>query len=339
MRHRFVLLLGCLVLLTSGCLRGQVDLEVKRDGSGELRILEAVDESTLALIDTEDQGATLLVPRDLPPGMTAEPYRNAGFVGTELRARFEDLDQLAERMEDFDGVLADMADAAEGSLGDTGARLSLDQFAVARTPTGWYFEAAAMLPATAELPPATRAAADGLHVKVSVQLPGQALQHNADRVDGGRFAWNLTVGDRRQRLVAETTTVGGSRPPWGLLSLGLGLVAVAGAFGWIMLDERRRPSRRPILSSAGDGPRGAGGDGLEPWPATPPETASPGWASRDLPPPDGGAGATPVPVDPTAPPAAWPVDPPPGPPQGYPPVTGPAPPGAPPARPPDLPHR
>jgi hypothetical protein len=343
-RRRFALLLAFVVVLASGCLRGEVDLEVEGDGSGELRVLEAVDESALARLDVESPGDVVLVPSDLPEGVTARPYRRGGFVGTELRTDFADLTQLSERVAVLGDVLAGLADAGDtGSSRLGGFQPALDDLTVARTPTGWYFEAGAVLPDRAELPSAAGASSARLQVKVTVKLPGRAVAHNADRVDGGRFAWNLAPGDQRERLVAETTTLGGTQTPWGLLALGLGLVAVAGAMGWFLLDDRRRPETSP---GPGDTARASGG-----WPSGPPREHGRRPSPRDLTGPAGspagpagaatGPDVTPPPRD--APPAAWPTVPPPGPPvvPGPSPTPGASPPGpaAPPARPVDLPPR
>ncbi|MPY93744.1 MAG: hypothetical protein GEV08_12000 [Acidimicrobiia bacterium] len=378
MRRRLLVLLACVVVLASGCLRAEVDLEVRGDGSGELRVLEAVDESALARLDVESPGDVVLVPTDLPAGVSAKPYRRGGFVGTELRTGFDDLTELAVRVAEVGDVLAGLVDASDPDRSRQGGLYpSLDQFTVGRTTTGWYFESAAVLPAIADLPAAGGAPGVRLEVQVTVELPGRAVSHNADRADGGRFAWNLSPGDGRDRLVAETTTVGQDGVPWGLLALGLGLVALAGGVGWFLLDDRRRPGTNgkvevPIDPAGSPGAGlvrgpgaglvrgpGAGHEGAGGWPARPP--VGYGWS---LPAPGGHAGAPPVapgapgaapgPPGPPgappgaaddAPPAVWPSAPPASPPVlagpgvEAAPEAGPRPPrpGSPPPRPPDLP--
>lgn len=341
MRRRLALLLALAVVLTTGCLRAEVDLEVRGDGSGELRLLEAVDEATLARLDLDTPGDVVLVPTDLPEGVTAEPYRRAGFVGTELRSDFDDLSELADRVAEISDVFAGRADAAApGAAPASGLYGALDDFTVARTPAGWYFEAGADLPSPAELSTGRgRQSRSRLLVQVTVRLPGRAVAHNADRVDGGRFAWNLSPGDHRSRLVAETTTAGGTEPPWGLLGLGLGLVAVAGGVGWFLLDDRRRPAPVGAHRAGHAAPGPATGPA---WPTGPPTGAARHGALGPHPAPGPGPSAAGGPRPPGTAPPDWPTTPPPAPPAPTPPGPGPQSgghpsPQHPPARPPDLP--
>lgn len=323
-----------LLLLATGCFRVDLAIEVHDDGSGTISAIQAVDtaeaQALLGQVRVPD-----LTPRGVSPRVKVTSYSNGAERGFRLDASFENSDGLQDR-------LVDVREALGSSVSAVGIDGGINSLEVTRLPaSGWRFElvredlvvgAARLLPNFDELGRMGRGVFDKVTVQVSVRLPGRAFNHNADRVENGRFIWTLTLNDERDVLFAQTIPAatasgkGGNSPwPWIVLAIGVSAVLAIG-IGLAWNQRRTRPQRQPRRQPGRDGrppiPERTqqpeqGAQRREPiggWPTTPPL----GVAS----PPHG------IPAQPSG----WPTEPPgrTGDSVGF---TG----GLPPPRPPDLP--
>jgi len=228
-RRLLVLLVAALVLLTTGCIKVDVAIDVNDDGSGAIRTVQAVDVDALAQSGVGGFQPGDLVPDggNLPGHVTASRYRQDGFEGVELRADFADLDELDSRLQDmadafiatFEAGGAEPSTGAEPPPGD-----SLAGFRIGRTVDGWTFLGEGV---ASELgSPDIRALAGGADLRLEVRLPGRPVpgHSNADEVDGNTFVWRLGLGDTRDELFAETgpgsPDASAGRWLWGALMVG-----------------------------------------------------------------------------------------------------------------------
>ena len=201
-----LLMLSLAALLMTGCIRQELSITVAADGSGSLTQLltisdafsETTDESPAGIFDDGifDDG-------DVPPGITMEEVSEDGFSGFRVSVPFGSPSELL---------------ALVGSLTDTGQGPSTD-FVLEETDSGWYvnllfgpFED----PAAAAAPPSGEAAAlleailADAWFRVRLDLPGDLVEHNADRIEDGTLVWDLELTSAEpQRLFART--VGGQR--------------------------------------------------------------------------------------------------------------------------------
>ena len=71
-----------------------------------------------------------------------------------------------------------------------------------------------------------------------MQLPGEAIEHNADEVDGSRFTWNLDPMQPSQSMMARTgPDAGGTSAVVVVAAVLLVAAAAAGGF-WLMRRGR-----------------------------------------------------------------------------------------------------
>src|SRR6476661_174486 len=141
-RRLLVLLVAALVVLTTGCIKVDVAIDVNDDGSGAIRTVQAVDVDALAQSGVPGFEPGDLVPDrgNLPDQVTASRYREDGYEGVELRAEFSDLDELDSRLQDIADAFVATFEAGGGGPpagsepppGD-----SLAGFRIGRTVDGW----------------------------------------------------------------------------------------------------------------------------------------------------------------------------------------------------------
>lgn len=234
--RRLVLLFAALSVALAGCVRIEVAIRVGEDGGGEVSTLLAFGESLLPFpegfdpLDPFAQAAGA-------DGADVEGYREDGFVGGRVTSR-------------FDAPASDPVRA--GDLGLPG------DFDLRREPGGWRFEAAvpplreaggaagagAALSGLGDFGDLLGVAAASGWYRVTLELPGEPADHNADRMEGGALVWelDLAAGEPR-RLFARTRTGGGAGR-----GAAVGIVIAAAALAALvaaLAAARRRRARAP----------------------------------------------------------------------------------------------
>ncbi len=224
LRAGLLLTLGALVL--TGCLRVQLTFTVHDDGSGVVSTLFAVEETLLALTG-ESADDILGDAGDLPAGAVVEVYEEDGFVGRFVTVSVPDMTRAAEFMGGVDAA----ADSA-------------DELSFVREGEGWRFTMA--IPSGEELAgdggemDLAGALGDDAFFRVRVALPGEVVEHNADRVEGGVLVWEIDWTSNEPRMLSAVSQPGsGGGMDFGLAVV-LGGVAVLAAFGFFAF--RSRPS-------------------------------------------------------------------------------------------------
>lgn len=313
---RLVLLLVATALAATGCLDPDVELRVDGDGSGVVVAELLLDPGAAAVLRDVDVAALLQDQVERAGDVEFERITRSGLQGFRLEVPFEDY-------RDLQSVLV-------GGVDVSGVRIQLfSSFDLQRSDTdgGWTLEAM-LLPfgeilgsaSGPDLPPgvndlfaAAGAEVAGTDLSLSVALPGEVVDSNADSVDGGAATWQLERfgGSRSLRMrtkPAEFPT------PLHLLLGGAGLAVLVGVmlslWGASAAARARNSSRRRRGR-----PQRRGGSGEPPPPQRSPWAPPPG---ASLPP------LLPHPAPPPAPPLAAPEPPP------APPPAPPVPPSAPP---------
>jgi hypothetical protein len=234
---------AALAVLTTGCFRIDMRVDVNDDGSGVVQVETAVQPDKLdafggLLGDFGDPGneaaeapsreelcADFLDDQDIPPEADIETFDDGDFCGARYTQTF----------------VPDTLGAALGADGD---------FVLERDGDGWRFEAVTTDDQEANDPEFLalfESVLEDAEFVLRVRLPGRQVEHNADRIDpDGALVWDLDIFDPPDRLFARTvpgepiTGSGeGSSSTVGLVALGVvaGLVVVVGAY---LLGRRSR---------------------------------------------------------------------------------------------------
>ena len=189
-------LLGCaaIALLLAGCFKVNMDLEVAADNTVSGTAIIAVDESLLQLTGQNvDALFADMDLSDLPPGSTAEEYREDGFVGQEIT--FADMP-----LDAFTGN-----NALSGS--GTGEELNIvregDEFRV----TGGFDMSGEEFTST-EIPEQFM---DSFEFRISITFPGEVKSATGD-IDGNTVTWEPTFGENT-RVEAVASAIPSSSSP------------------------------------------------------------------------------------------------------------------------------
>jgi hypothetical protein len=234
---------------------------------------------------------------ELPEGLQVEPYRDGDFCGVKFTAEFSDVDELQEM---FDEISAETESQGFGSL----ASLTIEQ-----DGDGWFFEATPSATSGESTGTDTEMFEDfmeGASNVVRIKLPGEQVEHNADRIDDdGTMIWNLDVFGDTRTLTARTepgdpitdevftdageevsadiggatggsSDDGGSSTIWIILGI---LVVAAAVVGFILWKRKSGSSPTPAIAGAGPGAAGAMG-----FPGSPPMHDAPSAGSSLAPP-------------------------------------------------------
>ena len=132
----------------------------------------------------------------------------------------------------------------------------LGDFDLRRTGEGWRFEATVApfaaargrrglsWPRRRDLRPSVRG---GVVPRFKVELPGEVIEHNADRIDGDTLVWELgfaATEPRRLLAVTRTEDGGGGFPLVALV--GVTALVVAGTAAGVWFVSRNRPAANGV---------------------------------------------------------------------------------------------
>lgn len=355
------LLVGLVVALSvmgTGCLRGEVGLEVAGDGSGTVRAEVLFDPPVWELVRQVDVSALLDSQLDGSGGVEVEEVSRDGRDGYRIEVPFDDTKSLVDALNggiDVGGNRIQLfrsfeltRDDVEGSWTMVAEVLSPKEFLDQLRALG--------LPGLDAVVDAGEGLAAG-DLELSVTLPGKVAESNANRVDGGTATWPLDEFRFPARLTMTTEPATFPTPLQAAIAaaalvvvVGVGLAMLGGRAAARSGRPRGRRRRRkelavPVTSGWGESTEPAAQVPVGPVPKV-------GERGVSLPPmaplPDGpnsvpGAPASPVPPVPPVPagaPVAPPTPPPvpPVPPVPSTPVVPPVPPVAPPTPPPVPPR-
>lgn len=261
--------LTALMLLMAGCIRFEGNITINDDGSGEVRLLRALNLDAFgeeaALFGTDEFCSEFSAENEdlsvFPAGAVANDYSEDGFCGTEVTYSL--------------AASTDHSASIQGVFEDGGARLF-------QQGENWIFESNLD---TSELTNDS----EGLisddefnellgdaSLKFIIDLPGRAIdgQNNATKVGAdGVFEWDIDLLNPPPRLFAQTEPGSGGGDGGGGIGLILIIVAVvllAAAAAWWFLTQRNKGD------SGGTPPLGAVGSTP---PAASPPVAAPGAAA------------------------------------------------------------
>jgi hypothetical protein len=289
-------------LVTAGCFRLDVAVEVRPDGSGTAREIFAVDRRRTLEVMPDREGLVDAIPRadrieNLPTWARATPYRQDGFEGVAIDLDFPTPELLGPRLKVLNSAIT-----------DTVASPATSDVVLEREGLGWRFTARqsqlSLRPDEArgsEIRDALYATAE---IRLTLELPGRIVDHNADQVEGNRLTWTISrdVEDSELFAVSAPLEAGGGNERGRLIAWAIAFASVGGVLVGTALVLYRRPSTAG--PAGGPGPR----PGAAPSPSAPGREApaATGRAPRAAPPADWPS------TPPPAPPMAPPEEPPPG---------------------------
>ena len=269
-----VLLMVAVAVLAAGCVKVIAQFDVADDGSGSVQYDIQVDRDGLeqmadfggdilgAIVGldegTGDLGLGVICEEllaevsnslvgqpgsDTPAGVSVESTTDAGACSAGVRAVWD-------------------AAAADAFLADLNSDESIT---LRRLPEGgWRFESLVEAGSDASADPEDLDLGEGLGilegidlsmleilgleppgVQLSVTLPGEAVEHNADSVSGSTFRWDFSLTDGDASIFAETKPKGSSNVVWIIVAV-VAVVVVAAAV-WIgVAASRRRGDGQPM---------------------------------------------------------------------------------------------
>lgn len=255
--RRILPLLLMLALVASACkIRFDTSIAINADESGTFAIEMSVDEEFRQLgEDTGDGFDPSAGLEDVPPGWSAEPFVDGEFEGVRISTDFSSLDDLNARVSDLAETGSDATATGDifGQLSVTstgsGFEFRTDGLALGEDFTGGEDSGFEGLDPTSFF--------DSLfEIRLIVTLPGTPADHNADRVDGSTFIWNIGLDDEGQEFFASTTSGGSGLNP----ALVIVILLVVAAVGWMVLSRRQQVETASTSESAGDAADNVEGD-------------------------------------------------------------------------------
>jgi hypothetical protein len=289
-----VLAFGALVILLSGCIKIDMDLEVRSDdtvsGSAVIGFSKQLLELTGGSLE-DALGEDTLVPSDVE-GVEVEPYEDDEFAGQRIRFDAVPLEEFNQQ---------DDADALTiVREGDTFRVMGVLDLSSGEEETEIPFDAGQFF--------------EDADVRISLAFPGDVIEANGE-VDGNRVTWTPEVGERTELRAVASAVGGGTGGGSSVLWIVLALVAVAVIAGAIVMSNRRKaPAEGPADDGGFSSSVAATADdaAVPAEPADTVEPAAPGGTAppvtptmaRDVPPPPTPASDPGPPHDPASPPTA-----------------------------------
>lgn len=285
-------MVAALVVLLTGCLKLDMQLNVQADDTVDGSVVFAVNKDVLALTGGSfsdligDQGVPL--PSDIE-GVTTEDYDDGEFVGqkytfegvaiSEFNSDPSDPDGLRITHEGNTFVVEGALDLSQGLGGLSGA-----------TGATGPFDPQQMM--------------GSAQLRIAITFPGEVTEANG-QVDGNTVTWEPKFGER-QELQATASAIASGGDNWTLVFILLGVAVVAIIAAIIVLVNRRK--KAAAAPTVGEAPpmEMPGAEATNPMaPSAPamPETAPPAPAMPET-----------APTPPEAPPMASEPAPPPAPP-------------------------
>ncbi len=194
--------LAMLSLLTLASCKAEVNVVVDEDGEGEIELIAAINDTILSMaqLGGDDPLGDLL---DAPSeqletegleGASIEPYSEAGYSGVRIRADFDPYNPALTNLSEGDSILGELAET-----------VGIGRFIFTRTENddGWIVE----LDQTTD-PSITEGLDDlggfagdlpidlgnlELPFILSIELPGEYVQHNANREVDGVLIWDANL--------------------------------------------------------------------------------------------------------------------------------------------------
>ncbi|MDH3306636.1 MAG: hypothetical protein OEO77_03845 [Acidimicrobiia bacterium] len=232
-RIRLLFLLALVVFTITSCkVKVAQETFVLDDGSGEVVVVVMLDEELRELVGFVDAESTFALAGGVPEGFSVANVIDGEFQGARAVRTFADLDEFAD-------VIADITASS-----DLVEALSLE-----RQGNQYRYEATIGniqdVAAAANLPGVTAETFDEFfEIRLSLLLPGDLADHNADEVSpAGSLAWFIH-GDDSGRVLTATSRVTSPLVPWALGLAGL-LVLVGGGVAWWRMRRSSGPEALP----------------------------------------------------------------------------------------------
>lgn len=197
----FAILFSAAILISLTACKAEVNLSVDEDGNGKVEIIGAVSDAILSLarLSGEDPFEDLF---DLPEeelggdgleGTSIETYRQEGYTGIRISTDFDPYDPAISALTND-----------TSNLGNITESLGLDSFQFTRTSddNGWIVELKLTTDESLsddfdDLVGDIPFDADTLYLPFvfSLQMPGEYVDHNADREVNGILIWDANLLD------------------------------------------------------------------------------------------------------------------------------------------------
>lgn len=213
------------------------------DGSGRVVLDVLLDEELRNLTGFDDAASAFDVAGGMPEGFEVEDLVEGDFAGARATSAFDDIDGLNTILEDAaggSGVAEDLSATREGNeyrysgtVGDLGA--AVDSAGIGGLTTATFDQF--------------------FVVSVSVRLPGEVIDHNADEVlEDGTLVWNLGIDDSGSTIQATSRVA----TDWAPIAIGAIVVAAVLGAAAVWFLRRKRVSGDVEESSLGnEGPVGS----------------------------------------------------------------------------------
>ncbi len=221
MKHLAIALLMVFTLMLTGCVRLNVELTIKDDGTADVSMLYAV------MSDIADEGTELSEEEKneiLAEGGEYASYNEDGYVGYTITMKDLPVENLG----------------SESGLGEVSNDMNITQ-----TEDGYRFESTLFGGDNAEDVQSAIAYLDtyGGYMKFTLHLPEPAKSSNATSVedDGKTLIWDVAAMDDTGTLYAEfNLPKSGSKSGFNAMFIIIGLVAVAAIVAIIILATKKK---------------------------------------------------------------------------------------------------
>ena len=225
-----------LALLCSGCELGlSVDIDVNRNGAGQVAVALQADAELLELAEEADAdplGDLVAGAKALEGWRVDDATDDAGARTVTLSSEFADAAEFDALMGELSAALA--ADEVE-LLEPFTLTVTDDRVAVAGGASARPRAAVREYGMTRREAVRLVKRADAFRYEVGLTLPGEVLSSTADGAEGHEQRWVVAPGER-VGIAAESTRPG---PPWVRAVLGaVGGAAAAGAVLWLIARRR-----------------------------------------------------------------------------------------------------
>ena len=228
-RRKFgwALLLALAAVAMAGCFRVELAFLLNDDGSGVVQYTFAISEEVVGLIDIEEE--ITVEEEALPPGAQSREYTEDGYTGFVVTMPFTDYAEFRPVLDQWhreEEIGVDVPDIGQDEHGD------------------WRFTMFLPPPLESDVPEELRIPEEVLAeawLRVRATLPGDLVDHNADRIVGGEMVWEMGIESTQARaLTARSIVSGGDGSAVAVISAIAGTAAlIAGAVAIVFFVRGR----------------------------------------------------------------------------------------------------
>ena len=213
-----------IVLLLVGCVKMDISVEVKKDGSIDTSLIMGMEKSIYEMASQAGEDPFAEMKTDVEAdGFAFEEYSDDKYIGFKATNTFKSIEDFQFLNDDTGDFNIDISDGTFGKSYKVNGKLDM----------------------SSEMEPGTEMFMDDFDLTFTLVLPGKIGKNNATRVDGNKLIWDLSMTGPTE-IQAESSESG-------IVSLflfgGIGIVILGGLLVFLKRKKTSNEQELPPLDN------------------------------------------------------------------------------------------